>query len=147
MNPRALFVLLGQTGALLGAGFTAFSLGLWSLKLDGSLVNFALLGAASTLPRAVLAPLAGVLAARASPRQHAVTSSLQVRVFAIRRMNSFAAFAVCFVITGPLADLSVAYAVDRTTGLASVFIVAGSAKVVVSLIAVRQRWVAVLDNK
>ncbi|HEY1097935.1 MAG TPA: MFS transporter [Myxococcota bacterium] len=68
MNLRAWIVLLGQTGALLGAGLTAFALGLWSLSVDGSLTNFALLAAASTLPGAVLAPLAGVLAERASPR-------------------------------------------------------------------------------
>lgn len=69
MNRSVVVVLLGQTAALLGVGLTAFALGLWSLKHDGSIQLFALLAASSTLPGVVLAPLAAVLAERARVRR------------------------------------------------------------------------------
>lgn len=68
MNGRFLALLLGQTGALLGAGTTGFALGVWVLEETGSAQRFAWIAAATTLPGIVLAPLAGGLAERFSPR-------------------------------------------------------------------------------
>ena len=69
MSARFVVVWLRQTGALFGAGLTAFALGLWSLAHDGSATNFALLAAAATFPGVVLAPVAAGLAERARPRR------------------------------------------------------------------------------
>lgn len=68
MNGRFLALLLGQTGALLGAGTTGFALGVWVLEETGSAQRFAWIAAATTLPGIVLAPLAGGLAERFAPR-------------------------------------------------------------------------------
>lgn len=68
MNGRFLALLLGQTGALLGAGMTGFALGVWVLEETGSAQRFAWIAAATTLPGIVLAPLAGGLAERFAPR-------------------------------------------------------------------------------
>lgn len=68
MNPRFFALLLGQTGALLGAGLTGFALGVWVLQETGSAQRFAWIATATTLPGVVLAPLAGGLAERFAPR-------------------------------------------------------------------------------
>jgi MFS family permease len=68
MNPRFLALLLGQTGALFGAGMTGFALGVWVLAETGSAQRFAWIATATTLPGIVLAPLAGGLAERFAPR-------------------------------------------------------------------------------
>ena len=76
--------------------------------------------------------------------QEAVPSTLQVRVFALRRMISWTAFPLCFVCAGPAADALVDVTGDKTAGLAAVFVLAGVGKVAVSLIALTRRTLAQL---
>jgi MFS family permease len=84
--------------------------------------------------------------------QEAVPSHLQLRVFAIRRLLAWGALPVSYAAAGPIADtLAAAFAVDavagvhRSAGLAAVFVGAGAAKAVVSLLASRTRLRSIDD--
>ncbi len=59
-----LIIWIGQTISLLGSGLTSFALGVWIFEKTGQATPFALTVLFGTLPRVVLAPLAGAVADR-----------------------------------------------------------------------------------
>ena len=63
-----LTVWFGQMVSLLGSSMTGFALGVWIYQQTGSATSFALILLANMLPKAVLAPFAGVAADRYNRR-------------------------------------------------------------------------------
>lgn len=58
--PLFVFILLGQSAALLGATVTNFALGLWAYEKAGSVADYTWIAVASTLPAIFAGPLLGV---------------------------------------------------------------------------------------
>lgn len=54
------FILLGQSAALLGATVTNFALGIWAYEKAGNVADYTWIAVASTLPGIFLGPLLGV---------------------------------------------------------------------------------------
>jgi MFS transporter, DHA3 family, macrolide efflux protein len=73
---RFLIVWLGQLVSTIGSGMTGFALGVSVYAQTGSTTDFALIFLAGMLPRALLAPLAGVLADRWDRRRVMILSDL-----------------------------------------------------------------------
>jgi len=71
-----LIIWLGQLVSTIGSGMTGFALGVSVYAQTGSTTNFALIFLAGMLPRALLAPLAGVLADRWNRRRVMILSDL-----------------------------------------------------------------------
>ena len=71
-----LIVWLGQVVSLLGSSMTGFALGVWIYQETGSATGFALTLLFNMLPRAVLAPAAGVIADRYNRRLVMVVADL-----------------------------------------------------------------------
>jgi DHA3 family macrolide efflux protein-like MFS transporter len=66
---RSFFLIwLGQTISIVGSGLTGFALGVWIFQQTGRATPFALTVLFGTLPRVLLAPLAGSLADRKNRR-------------------------------------------------------------------------------
>lgn len=67
---RIFFVVwFGQVVSILGSGMTGFALGVWVYQQTGSATSFALTLLFNMLPKALVAPLAGVLADRYDRRR------------------------------------------------------------------------------
>ncbi len=67
---RTFFVVwFGQVVSILGSGMTGFALGVWVYQQTGSATGFALTLLFNMLPKALVAPLAGVLADRYDRRR------------------------------------------------------------------------------
>jgi MFS family permease len=67
---RTFFVVwIGQVISILGSGMTGFALGVWVYQQTGSATGFALTLLFNMLPKALVAPLAGVLADRYDRRR------------------------------------------------------------------------------
>lgn len=64
-----LIIAIGQLISLMGSGLTGYALGFWIYAETGSATPFALVALFSTLPRILLAPLAGVAADRFNRRR------------------------------------------------------------------------------
>ena len=73
---RFLVVWLGQLVSTIGSGMTGFVLGVSVYAQTGSTTDFALIFLAGMLPRALLAPLAGMLADRWDRRRVMILSDL-----------------------------------------------------------------------
>lgn len=58
--PLFVFILLGQSAALLGATVTNFALGLWAYEKAGNVADYTWIAVASTLPGIFLGPVLGV---------------------------------------------------------------------------------------
>ena len=71
-----LIVWLGQVVSLLGSSMTGFALGVWIYQETGSATGFALTLLFNMLPRAVLAPAAGVIADRYNRRLVMIVADL-----------------------------------------------------------------------
>jgi MFS transporter, DHA3 family, macrolide efflux protein len=68
-NMKSFFLIwLGQTISIIGSGLTGFALGVWIFQQTGRATPFALTVLFGTLPRVLLAPLAGSLADRKNRR-------------------------------------------------------------------------------
>jgi MFS transporter, DHA3 family, macrolide efflux protein len=68
-NMKTFFLIwLGQTISIVGSGLTGFALGVWIFQKTGQATPFALTVLFGTLPRVLLAPLAGSLADRKNRR-------------------------------------------------------------------------------
>jgi DHA3 family macrolide efflux protein-like MFS transporter len=62
---RSFFVLwLGQVVSLLGTSLSGFALGIWVYQTTGSVTRFAIIALTTSLPRILLAPVAGALVDR-----------------------------------------------------------------------------------
>jgi MFS family permease len=66
---RFLIIWAGQLISLIGSGLTSFALGVWILEQSGRATPFSLVVLLATLPRILLAPLAGSLADRWNRRR------------------------------------------------------------------------------
>lgn len=64
-----LVVWIGQVVSILGSGMTGFALGVWIFQQTGSATSFALTLLFNMLPKALVAPLAGVVADRYDRRK------------------------------------------------------------------------------
>ncbi|MBI3160371.1 MAG: MFS transporter [Chloroflexi bacterium] len=64
-----LIIAIGQMISVMGSGLTGYALGFWIYAETGNATPFALVALFSTLPRILLAPLAGVLADRYNRRR------------------------------------------------------------------------------
>lgn len=62
--PLFVFILLGQSAALLGATVTNFALGIWAYEKAGNVADYTWIAVASTVPGILLGPLLGVLVDR-----------------------------------------------------------------------------------
>jgi DHA3 family macrolide efflux protein-like MFS transporter len=69
-------VWIGQVVSILGSGMTGFALGVWIYQQTGSATSFALTLLFNMLPKAMVAPLAGVLADRYDRRQIMIATDL-----------------------------------------------------------------------
>ena len=66
---RTFFVIWGgQLVSLVGSGLTSFAMGIWIFDQTGEATPFALTALFATLPRVLLAPVAGVFADRYNRR-------------------------------------------------------------------------------
>jgi len=73
---RFLVIWLGQLVSTIGSGMTGFTLGVSIYAQTGSTTDFALIFLAGMLPRALLAPLAGMLADRWDRRRVMILSDI-----------------------------------------------------------------------
>lgn len=62
--PLFVFILLGQSAALLGATVTNFALGIWAYEKAGNVADYTWIAVASTLPGIFVGPLLGVFVDR-----------------------------------------------------------------------------------
>ena len=62
-------IWFGQLVSTLGSGLTGFALGVWVFERTGSATQFSLVLLATTLPRVLLSPVAGVVADRWNRRK------------------------------------------------------------------------------
>lgn len=62
--PGFLTIWTGQTASAIGSSLTAFSLGVWVYQKSGSVTQFALIFLLASLPKILLAPIAGALVDR-----------------------------------------------------------------------------------
>lgn len=76
LPPRALAVVVGQAGAVLGLGVTGFALGAWALSRTHESASYTMLVSVSALPGVLVAPVAGVVAERFSPSRVLILANL-----------------------------------------------------------------------
>ena len=69
-------IWFGQLVSTLGSGLTGFALGVWIFERTGSATQFSLVLLATTLPRVLLSPVAGVVADRCDRRKLIVLGDL-----------------------------------------------------------------------
>ena len=62
--PLFVFILLGQSAALLGATVTNFALGIWAYEKAGNVADYTWIAVASTVPGIFLGPVLGVFVDR-----------------------------------------------------------------------------------
>ncbi len=88
---RFLLIWLGQVISIIGSGLTSFGLAVWIFERTGAATPFALTALFSTLPRILLAPVAGVVADRWNRRWIMIladTGSALVTLAALFLLNS-----------------------------------------------------------
>ncbi len=74
---RTFFIVwTGQVVSILGSGMTGFALGVWIYQQTGSATNFALTLLFNMLPKALVAPFAGILADRFDRRKIMIITDL-----------------------------------------------------------------------
>lgn len=75
-----IIVWIGQVVSLLGSSMTGFALGVWVFQQTGSAASFALTLLFNMLPKALIAPFAGVLADRYDRRKIMIAADLSAGV-------------------------------------------------------------------
>jgi MFS family permease len=76
-------VWIGQVVSLLGSSMTGFAMGVWIFQQTGSAASFALTLLFNMLPKAILSPMAGVLADRFERRKIMIFTDLSAGVATI----------------------------------------------------------------
>lgn len=74
--PLFVFILLGQSAALLGATVTNFALGIWAYEKAGNVADYTWIAVASTVPGIFLGPVLGVFVDRWSRKATLVGAQL-----------------------------------------------------------------------
>jgi MFS family permease len=72
---------LGQMVSITGSNMSGFALGIYAFPQTGSPTQFALISLANVLPRALLSPVAGVLADRLDRRRLMLLADLGSRPY------------------------------------------------------------------
>jgi sugar phosphate permease len=83
-------VWIGQAVSLLGSSMTGFAMGVWIFQQTGSAASFSITLLLNMLPKAIISPMAGVLADRFERRKIMILTDLSAGIATILAVILFA---------------------------------------------------------